>query len=205
MYMSDSELARGVAQNRGEKGVLKPKAIQWIVIALAITVLFCVVTIFVLFSKLNTVSEQFKTNNYLNPFYFTTSWQQTYGLTPQVLDSNLNYTDLYDDYTAKKYFTWNSQNGGGYGTCEFDLWIKNCDNCHFTVVSGLNGGYLYPSKNITTNTISTTTYKMTFNFVLAQGSNVLGVSLALIGDSSKGPLYVQMANSAYCYVFGVQS
>jgi len=215
--MSDSSIARGAADNKGEKEGLKPKTIQWILIILTITVIFCIVTIFILFSKLSTaqnnysdlqdsvssLNKQFKTNNYLNPLYFGTSWPQTYSLTPQTLDSNLNYTSLLDG-SSSNYFNWNSQNGG-YGTCQFGINVKNCPRCQFTVVGALNKGYLYPpGRNFTTST-SSITYTMNYNFVLAQGSNSIGLSFALIGDSSQGPVSVTVTNSAYCYVFGVQT
>jgi len=215
--LSDSSIARGDANNRIEKEGVKPKTIQWILITLIITVLFCVITIFILFSKLSTVQnnystledsvsslqKQLKTNSYLNPLYFTTSWQKTYSLTPQALDSNLNYTDLYDTSTSD-YFTWSSQSGG-YGTCEFGLWIKNCPKCQFSVKGTLNRVALYPTRNFTTSTSSSITYLVDFNFVLSQDSNLLGVSLALIGDSSQGPVSVTITNSAYCYISGIQT
>ncbi len=218
MNLSDSQIARGAALNGGEKGGLKPKTIQWILIALVITVLFCVVTIFVLFSKLSTVrnnhldledsvsslDKQFKTNNYLNPVYSYNSWQKSYSLTPQTFDSSTNYTDMYDTSTAN-YFTWSTQSGG-YGTCELWILVKDCNRCQFAVTGSLNKGALYPTKNFTTSWTSTSlTYTFHFNFVLAQGSNTFDASFALIGDSSQGSTSVSTSNSVECYVFGAQS
>jgi len=212
--MSDSSIAPGAAENRDERGRLKPKTIQWILIALSITVFFCVITIFILFSKVSTtqgystledsvssLSKQFKTNSYLNPLHFATEWDRSFSLIPQILDSSTNYTDLYDTSTSN-YFTWSSPYGG-YGACEINLWRENCKKCQFSVVGTLNRGALYPTKNFTTSPSITNT--MHFNFVLAQGSNSLGVSLALIGDSSQGSVHFTISNLVYCYVFGVQT
>jgi len=208
--LSDSSISQGAADRHSEKG-LKPKAIKWILVALSTTTLFCVVTIFILFSKLkdhstledsvSSLNKQFKTNAYLNPLEFSTEWDKSFSLTPQTLDSNTNYTDLYGSSTST-YFLWNSQSGG-YGTCEFVFWIENCNKCQFSVKGALNRAALYPLKNFTTS--SSLAYTVDFNFVLAQSSNSLGVSLALIGDSSQGPVPVTISNLAYCSVFGVQT
>jgi len=216
MDRSDSLIARGAADNQTEKKGLKRKIVQWILIALSITVLFCVIAIFVLFSKVSTIqdystledsvsslSKQFKTNSYLNPLHFATEWDKSFNLTPQTLDSNTNYTDLYDASTPD-YFTWSSQSGG-YGTCQFYLWFKNCQKCQVSVKGTVNYVALYPIRNFTTSTSSSITYLVDFNFVLAHGSNLFGVSLALIGDSSQGPVSFTITSSAVCYVFGVQA
>ncbi len=217
MYMSDSSIERGDAEKQDRKEGLKPKAIQWILIALTITTLFCIITIFILFSKLSTaqnnysdledsvssLNKQFKTNKYLNPLQFSTEWEKSFSLTPQILDSNTNYTDLTDS-SSSHYFMWDTQSGG-YGTCQFLLWIDNCINCQFSIMGAINRAALYPLKKITTSSNPRIAYQMNFNFVLAQGSNTFGISTALIGDPSQDPVSVTITSSPTCYVFGVQS
>ena len=208
--MSESSIPQGASDSHNEKEGLKPKAVMWILAALTITTLFCVITIFVLFSKLgdysmledsvSSLQKQFKTNSHLNPLEFSTEWERSFSLTPQT-DSNTNYTDVYNASTSHA-FTWSSKYGG-YGTCEFHFWIEICKDCQFSVKGTVNGIALYPVKSFTKS--SSLINSINFNFVLAQGSNSLGVSLALIGDSSQDPVPITMSNLAFCYVFGVQT
>jgi len=209
--MSGSSVPRGVNESQPRKEDSRAKFTNWILIALSVTVIFCIITIFVLLSKVSSLQENYSLLNtkydknlYLNPTKREDGFNKNYTLTPQTLDSQTTFTDITPSYDPES-FKWNSP-AGGYGTCEVYISTRSCENCQFALKANINNEDLYPSVHSFTmgSASGDNTATVQIKFVLAQSSNLLGLSLALIGDPNQGDVTFFFFNVVTCYLFGVE-
>ena len=198
--MSDSSIARGAA---GKKQVFNSKCV---LITLSIALTLSIITICILFSQIGTLKDNYSslnkkldTNIYLNPSEVSKSYDQRFTLTPQALDSDTKWEDFLLPQTASS-FMWYSP-AGGYGTCKFDISASLiCSQCQIAVKGAINKADLSPVYSFTGQTQT-----LSLNFILSEGWNNLGASLALIGDPSSGIYGFSATNTISCHVFGAQT